>query len=54
MDKRKEVEQFISDLEVEIQACEENGFTFSASNMRDEVERLQKLLHKGIIPRAIK
>lgn len=51
---KEEVEQFISKLEMEAQACEEIGSNFSASEMREEAERLQKLLDKGIIPQVTK
>ncbi len=50
---KKEVEKFIAQLESEADACEDIGSNFSASNMREEAERLQKLLDKGIIPQAI-
>lgn len=50
---RQEVEKFISQLEMEADACEEIGSNFSASNMRSEAERLQKLLDKGIIPKEV-
>ena len=50
--KKEEVEQFISDLEDEAAACEEIGSNFSASEMRNEADRLQKLLDKGIIPQV--
>ena len=41
---KEEVERFISQLEIEADACEEIGSSFSASNMRDEADRLKKLL----------
>lgn len=50
---KEEVERFISQLEDEADACAEIGSNFSASNMRAEAERLQKLLDKGIIPQVI-
>jgi hypothetical protein len=52
MTTRKEVENFIFQLENEADACEDIGSRFSASNMREEAERLRKLLNKGIIPQA--
>jgi predicted transcriptional regulator len=47
---REDVENFIGLLEIEAVACEDIGSIFSASSMRNEAERLQKLLDKGIIP----
>lgn len=50
---KEEVEKFIAQLEVEADACEDIGSNFSASNMREEAERLQKLLDRGIIPQNV-
>lgn len=50
---KEEVEKFISQLQDEADACEDIGSNFSASNMRNEAERLQNLLDRGIIPQAI-
>lgn len=51
---KEEVEKFILQLEIEAEACEEIGSMFSATSMRNEAERLQELLDKGIIPQAIR
>lgn len=51
--KIEEVEQFIGQLEIEADACEEIGSNFSASSMRNEADRLKGLLKKGIIPNNI-
>ena len=48
-----EVEQFIEQLEIEADACEEIGSNFSAFCMRDEADRLKGLLKKGIIPKNL-
>jgi hypothetical protein len=50
---KEEVEKFISQLESEADACEDIGSNFSASSMREEAERLRKLLDRGIIPQAV-
>ena len=46
----KKVENFISQLEIEADACSEIGSNFSASSMKEEVDRLKGLLAKGIVP----
>ena len=49
---KEEVERFINQLECEAAEMGDRGYNFSASNMLNEAERLQKLLKRGIIPQA--
>jgi hypothetical protein len=51
---REEVEKFIYQLEIEADDCEEIGSSFSSSEMREEADRLKKLLARGIIPQITK
>lgn len=53
MNDIEKVNKFIYQLEQEADACEEIGCSFSASNMRNEADRLKRLLAKGIIPKQI-
>lgn len=48
----QEVEVFIQSLLDEARACEEIGSNFSASEYREEANRLQSLLDRWIIPQA--
>lgn len=41
---KEKLEELIDQLESEADACEEIGSNFAASEMRDEAERLRKLL----------
>jgi len=50
---KEDVEEFIEQLEIEADACEEVGSNFSASAMRNEVDRLNSMLRNGIIPQDL-